>query len=642
MAQITDRRAAAAVLAVVLSFAMYVMAFEPFGCAELAYVFAVPAILACRFLCGANEDLRELVQAQNPPKYSDAEYARELEKFGMSAPCIACAYESEKIRKRTDFEDEKKALKRRKKIWLVSTFAGSWLAWVAILIWLRHVYPPAGYFAVILLPLIIGGGFIFPWFAILPKLLPRLEDSPFYRLFSLLGISGVWVALEWLRSWIFTGFPWLLLAHSQWMRPAAIQMAEFGGSWIVSFCLVFFNLAIAEYIYRMYARQKFKIASRFEKIPPVSKFSPEFYLAVLMAISGVWLYILNLPRTENERVEFRVGMIQPDFAGILKWNDSLAAQNIDTVIRLTKGLQCACVDVILWPEAATPPRYPIIGTPQIKSIIEDLSKTLNTPLIIGNMAYSFEEKTAQNGAFAIDPKRGLNPNFYAKRKLVPFGEYVPAWCGFLGKVVPVGNMKPGSNNMPLDVEIKGKPYKVGAMICYEDIFPELGREIAANGADMLYVCTNDSWYGREGGAWQHAAHSALQAVATRKPLLRSSNNGLSTVFDQYGRMSVCTTLTDGQQKAWQGNPGTHPAPALDIRNEFGRQIDSRTLRPKRASPMLDENSSIYFRGAGYSDVVFYKNFDGVKTFYVRHGNWFAYLCIILAFLTIASKYRKKA
>lgn len=96
MAQIIERRTAAAAVAVAVSFAMYVAAFEPFGCAEFAYVFAVPAILACRFLCGANEDLKAIVPEQNRPKYFDDEYAREIEKYGMSAPCITCAYESEK------------------------------------------------------------------------------------------------------------------------------------------------------------------------------------------------------------------------------------------------------------------------------------------------------------------------------------------------------------------------------------------------------------------------------------------------------------------------------------------------------------------------------------------------------------------
>ncbi|MFR6032777.1 MAG: hypothetical protein ACLUKN_06100 [Bacilli bacterium] len=170
------------------------------------------------------------------------------------------------------------------------------------------------------------------------------------------------VALEWLRSWIFTGFPWLLLAHSQWMQTAAVQTAEFGGVWIVSFEHCIFNLAIAEYIYRIYVRQKLK-SPTVQKISPISKISPELYLAVLMVVSGVWLYILNLPRTENERVEFRAEY-QPDFAGILKWNDSLAEQNIETVINLTKGLKDSSVDVILWPEAATPPRYPIMERPK--------------------------------------------------------------------------------------------------------------------------------------------------------------------------------------------------------------------------------------------------------------------------------------
>ena len=162
------------------------------------------------------------------------------------------------------------------------------------------------------------------------------------------------------------------------------------------------------------------------------------------------------------------------------------------------------------------------------------------------------------------------------------------------------------------------------MICYEDIFPQLGREAAANGADMLFVCTNDSWYGREAGAWQHAAHSALQAVATRKPLLRSSNNGLSAVFDQYGRMRPSFVLRDSDGNVWDASTPS-PAPTLDLTDARGRPVDERTLRPKRPTPMVNDDGSIYFRGAGYSDAVFYKNFDGKTTLYVKYGDWFAAL-----------------
>ena len=116
-------KSAAAASAVALSFALYAASFEPFGVAEFAYIFAVPAILACRFL------------------YANA-------------------------------ESEARIDKTRKKTWIFSNLFFSYLAWVAILAWLRHVWPPAGYFAMFLLPLAVAWLFIFPWFALLPRLLP--------------------------------------------------------------------------------------------------------------------------------------------------------------------------------------------------------------------------------------------------------------------------------------------------------------------------------------------------------------------------------------------------------------------------------------------------------------------------------------
>ena len=278
---------AAAVIAVAFSFCMYVAAFEPFGAAELAYVFAVPAILACRFLCGKNEA---------------AQRRAALERAGLA--------------EKTDPRDSEAQKKRGKKIWLVSAFAFSYAAWIAILVWLRHVYPPAGYAAVMLLPLIIAGLFIFPWFAMLPKMLPSLGENHAARLVKLAGAASLWVALEWVRSWIFSGFPWNLLAHSQWLRPASIQSAEYGGVWIVSFTLIFFNLAIAEYVYRLFEWQRWKMSSNFAGKIPYSRFSPEFYAALALAMSGVWIYISKMPRPENRETAFCAGMVQTDFAGI--------------------------------------------------------------------------------------------------------------------------------------------------------------------------------------------------------------------------------------------------------------------------------------------------------------------------------------
>ena len=588
--------AACAAAAAAASCAMFALAFEPYGVAELAYVFAIPAILACKAFFVENKFLREAEARLGASKSPAAKqlYAGIAKKF---API--------------------------KRAYLLASLAMSYAAWAWLLIWLRHVYPPAGWAAALALPLPIAVLFMFPWFAALPVVLPSSEESAISRIAKMAGLAGLWVALEWARSWFLTGFPWLPLGNSQWTRAAVMQSASWGGVWILSFTLVFFNLAIAEYLYKLYAIQRAKI----KKLPlNYSKLTPEFYLALLLVMAGVWTYIAQMPREENARPLFKAGLVQPDFAGILKWSDELASENLKVISALSGALKAAGADVLLWPEAATPPRFPINCEP-MKSWVELLSKKLQLPILTGNMFYDFQTRTAQNGAFFISETCGLSPEYYAKTHLVPFGEYVPKPFGFLGKVVPVGDMSAGSEIKPFPAKIKGAQYKMGAMICYEDVFPEIGRKMAKNGADIIFVCTNDSWYGTEAGAWQHASHSAIQAAATRKIILRSSNNGLSAVFDQYGRMMPVSVVRDADGKAWRGK-GEYAAP-LDIRNEFGRKLDGQTLKPQKCQPMLDERQSIYFRGCGVADAVAYENFKG-ESFYVRHGDWVVWASIAAA------------
>ena len=291
---------AMAVVAVALSFCLYAFAFEPFGVAEFAYVFAIPAILACKVLFVENKK-----RPRDPSK---------------PKPFL--------------------------RAYLAAAFAGSYLAWVWLLVWLRHVYPPAGWFAVVLLPLVISTLFVFPWFAALPYMLPKSAEDAFSRMLKLAGLAGLWVLLEWVRGWIFTGFPWLPLGNSQWTRIASIQSASWGGVWIISFTLVFFNLATAEYGYRVYLIQRKKFL-RGES--GVSKFAPEFYAALLLVFASMWTYIANMPRAENETKLFRAGLVQPDFAGILKWDDSLASENFGVVNNLSSALALLEVDVILLP-----------------------------------------------------------------------------------------------------------------------------------------------------------------------------------------------------------------------------------------------------------------------------------------------------
>ena len=126
-------------------------------------------------------------------------------------------------------------------------------------------------------------------------------------------------------------------------------------------------------------------------------------------------------------------------------------------------------------------------------------------------------------------------------------------------------------------------------MCYEDVFPKLARESARAGADVFFVATNNAWYGEEGGAPQHAAHSVLRAVENRRPVMRCGNGGWSGWIDAYGTI---------------------------------REV------------LRDENGSVYFRGGGSYTVYQYDAWERRQSFYTRHGDWFVVLSAVFAVLAV--------
>jgi apolipoprotein N-acyltransferase len=224
--------------------------------------------------------------------------------------------------------------------------------------------------------------------------------------------------------------------------------------------------------------------------------------------------------------------------------------------------------------------------------VEELSAFTKAPMLVGADAIerpASGRETYYNAAFVIDPQVGLQTAYYAKRKLVQFGEYVPLRpiFGWIGKFVPVGDddFTPGTDSAPLVVPMERGAASFGVLICYEDLFPALARSEVRSGADALAVVTNDAWYGEGAAAFQHAAHSVLRAVETRRPVLRCGNAGWSGWIDEFGTI--------------------------------------RTF-------MKDSDGSIYFRGVSMAAVTRDQRWVGRNSFYVDHGDWFVAVSACLA------------
>lgn len=454
------------------------------------------------------------------------------------------------------------------------------LAWTLLFGWLHNV----SWMGMLLLGpfigLIVGSWYLAAWWT-----LPRIAGhQAMIRILVLLGLAALWVMLEWLRSIIFGGLPWLPLAASQWQRPLILQSASVAGAWAVSFTLVYFNLGVAAYAHRIF----------FEGATGLRKRSPEFMVALLLLMFSSFPFLSDIMSAERTKLA-RVALVQPYIPQNEKWNSAKATAVLRTIEQVTFAANDRGVpDFIIWPEAVTP--WALYRDPNVQPWLESVAKRTGKSLLLGSVYTQGDDPAAPlwyNGAFVVDPVKGVESPGYAKRKLVPFGEYIPLRpvLGWLEKVVPIGgDFQRGHSAAPLVVPAGFNSVPVGVLICYEDIFPGLARESVQAGAEVLAVLTNNAWFGEGGAAYQHAAHSVLRAVENRRPVIRVGNGGWSGWIDEFG--SIRATLAN-------------------------------------------DNDSVYFRGAQTVNVTRDLRWRGRSSHYTRHGDWFLLVC---AGLSVAAYY----
>lgn len=479
--------------------------------------------------------------------------------------------------------------------WRRASFATSWILWIGLLIWLRHVYPPLGWLGLVLLTAYCA---LFPslWLLALRWILPacRRASAP-ARLLVVGGLAGAWGLLESARMTLFTGFGWLPLSASQTGNPVMLSLCSWVGPIGLSMALVLFNLGLARWIIRVidFNRDETTLAP----LGPMSwlrRITPELYLGLLpVGLAFLTLLQNNAAARSAGRETLTVGIVQTDFDPNAKWDTARLQDHLGIIERLTLGARgTTAPDFIVWPEAALP--LSLDSAPYVARIRE-LSRTTGCPLVIGAIDRRGE---GYANAVAVITADGVRRPTYAKRHLVPFGEYVP-FADFLPlrKVVPIEeDCVAGKESALLPLTSRrGFNLTAGALVCYEDVFPELARTHAQAGADLLVVVTNDAWYGREAGAYQHAAHSALLAAATGLPVIRCGNAGWSGTIDSLGRM--------------------YP---------------------------LTEAGSIYFRGAQLAAPVSIPRKHGEATFWVRHGDWAVGLGGLLTALAYLWRRRRPA
>ncbi len=346
-----------------------------------------------------------------------------------------------------------------------------------------------------------------------------------------------WVALEFLRTWLFTGFPWELLGYSQYDHLWIIQMADLFGVYGISGFIIYANavlaIAILKWLDKTWQGESVSRALVLK--------SGVALVATAFLVTGYGFFrIRTVDKAIAKADHAKVALVQGNIDQAHKWDPRF--QVLTTVKYRNLSLEAAKkgVDLVIWPETATP--FYFLDEEILSHMVLDGIRTAGTHFIIGSPSYAAkpEHREYFNSAYLIAPD-GKSKGKYDKVHLVPFGEYVPLkrWLPFIHKMVAqVGDFRSGrqGNTLPW------RQHHVGIQICYEIIFPALSRAMVQNGAHLLVNITNDAWFGRTSAAFQHFSMAVFRSVENRRYLARAANTGISGFIDPCGRILTTTSL----------------------------------------------------------------------------------------------------
>jgi len=391
----------------------------------------------------------------------------------------------------------------------------------------------------------------------------------------------LWTALDYLRSFALSGFPWATLGYAQHENAALLPLAALGGVYALSFVTVLAGASLARVV-------------QLRKLDAAAAAG----LGTVLLAHALGYGMAAAEADESGLPRLRVAVLQGNIDQGVKWSPEFAERTLGIYEDLSRRAAARGARVIVWPETAVPGAIDPGRDDQLR--FERLAREIGAALVVGAVGLDFGPGPTLVGvtdsAFVFDASGEL-AHRYDKTHLVPFGEYVPLQdlLGRVFRAVARGIAEIGVSAGPrpraLTFAVPGAAAELtaGVPICYELLFPELMRRFVRGGAEVLFAMTNDAWYGRTGAPYQFLAITALRSAETRVWTARAANTGVSAIIDARGRVLQQTRIF-----------------------ERDLLVGDVTLRPA----------------------------PGGGSFYSRHGDVFAVLCWAATWLWLAAAWRR--
>lgn len=349
-------------------------------------------------------------------------------------------------------------------------------------------------------------------FAFLTRHLARLhERGPA----TVLWVAAAWVAVEQVRSNVWHGAPWILLAHSQHDILPMIQIADLAGTGGVAFVVVAVSTALALALDQSLRRKSRVMAAGVSA-------------ALVIATCGYGVASMRRwqPRPQGERA-LRVALVQGDVPSDWRVNLAGNSRSLARLDELTRATSASHPDLVVWPENAV--GFVVNANPKL---FENVARSIDPGalLLIGapRVVNEGEGRASFRNSAHLVAASGQVLASYDKIRLTPYAEYapVPSWLRS-----DTGDLYKAGDKYTV-FHVRDVPF--ATMICFEAIYPSLAREMVERGAQFLVNISNDDWFGGRAAIEQHFVASLFRSVETRRYLLRATNTGVSAAIDPRG------------------------------------------------------------------------------------------------------------
>ena len=336
--------------------------------------------------------------------------------------------------------------------------------------------------------------------------------------------AALWVAMEFLRAWFLSGFPWNPLGASQFRLLPLIQLASVTGVWGISFLVAWTSAALLLAVLTLLPAPQRRVAWLMDLALPA--------VVVTLAFAAGQRRLATTPATLGE---LRVACVQPSIPQTMIWDEAENTNRFAQLLALSRQAMEAKPDLLVWPEAALPP-LDLAGYSALTNLVREGGVAL---LFGADDAAARRDGSGTDyfNAAVLVERDGRFADVYRKRKLVMFGEFVPLsrWLPFLKHLTPIGDGF-AAGTAPAQFALGNPRARFCPLICFEDIFPGLVHSSLKPDTDLIVNLTNNGWFGESAAQWQHATAAIFRAVENGLPLLRSANNGLTCWVDTRGRL----------------------------------------------------------------------------------------------------------